>query len=256
VAAETLELMKGGYPFGAHARCRTLHELSVFASVIGENDQEVAERFLLHSAVEDASFVDSYQQHIAGKHGYEPFSPAELANVRSRRDAAVKRFGKGFGARYGWAAKQFPKPPTFGELEELAGLSHLRPFYDWATHLGVHASSRGARLNIVERGTHKVMLAGRTNAFMADPGHGALISLMQITTTLLIRGRPLEGDPTPLVIAVAIQKLTDEAGDAFLEAHKMLNAKERAFRKTKGLVNPKGRSNRLTAARGNASDKR
>src|SRR5262249_7708806 len=57
VASETLELMKGGYPYGAHARCRTLHELAVFAAVIGEHDQELAERFLLHTTVEDASFV-------------------------------------------------------------------------------------------------------------------------------------------------------------------------------------------------------
>ena len=143
VAAENLELMKGGYPFGAHARCRTLHELTVFAAVIGENDQEVAERFLLHTAVEDASFLDSYQKNIAGKYGYEPYSHDEVATVKARRDAVVKRFGKGFSARYGWAAKQFQRPPTFGDLEQLAGLNHLRPFYDWATHLGVHASSRG-----------------------------------------------------------------------------------------------------------------
>jgi hypothetical protein len=233
VASENLELMKGGYPFGAHARGRTLHELAVFASVIGEHNQELSERFLLHTAVEDASFVDSYQKNIAGKYGYEPYSHDEVANVKTRRDSAIKRFGRGFNARYGWAADLFPKPPTFGELEQLAGLNHLRPFYDWATHLGVHASSRGARLNIVKRGRDRVMLAGRTNAFMADPGHGALISLLQTTTTLLLRGRPLDGDLMPLIVARAIQKLTDEAGDAFLEAHKKLDAKERAFRKTK-----------------------
>jgi Family of unknown function (DUF5677) len=229
VAAEAFELLKGGYPHGAHSRCRTLHELAVFAGIVGDHDQEVTERFLSHSAVEDAAFVNSYQRKIAGKYGYEPYSPEEVLSTTARSEAAIKRFGKGFGARYGWAASLFPSPPSFGQLEELAGLDHLRPFYDWATHLGVHASSRGARLNIVERGQTKIKLAGRTNAFMADPGHGALISLMQVTASLLLRGRPIGADVTPLIIATTMQKLTDQAGDAFLAAHDKLEAKEQAF---------------------------
>src|SRR5207249_4560247 len=37
VAGEVFELLKGGWPHGAHARSRTLHELAVFAGVIAEH---------------------------------------------------------------------------------------------------------------------------------------------------------------------------------------------------------------------------
>lgn len=229
VGGEVFELLKGGWPHGAHARCRTLHELAVFAVVIGEHP-EVAERFLLHDAVENAASMDTYQTKLAGRHGYESLSQDEIDWNHARRDAAVKRFGDSFKGRYGWAADLFPKhQPSFGKLEELAGLDHLRPFSDWATHIGVHASSRGARLNVLRRGDEQMRLVGPTNAGLADPANGALISLMQVTTQLLIHGRPLGEDTTPLVVAKALMQLTDEAEEAFLGAHKRLAEKEARF---------------------------
>jgi Family of unknown function (DUF5677) len=231
VAGEVFELLKGGYPHGAHARWRTLHELAVFSAIIGEH-REVAERFLLHEAVEDSTTMDLYQAKLAGRSGYKAFSPEEVANNHARHDAVVSRFGKPFATRYGWAADLFPKQPTFGELEKLAGLDHLRPFYDWSTHIGVHASSRGARLNVLERGNETVLLAGPTNAGLADPGQGALISLVQVTTTLIVNGRPLGetgDDVRRLVAARALKELSDEAGEAFVVAHRRLAEKEVRF---------------------------
>jgi hypothetical protein len=229
VAGEVFELLKGGYAHGAHARCRTLHELAVFAGVIAEHP-EVAEKFILHDAVEDAKSVDIYQAKLAGRSGYEPITKEEVDQIHARRDAAVQRFGNAFKGRYGWAAELFPNDePSFGKLEELAGLDHLRPFYDWATHLGVHASSRGARLNVLERGEVSAPLAGPTNVGLADPGHGALISLMQVTMNLLTHGIPPRDDPAPLVVISALMKLTDKAGDAFTAADKRLEEKEARF---------------------------
>jgi uncharacterized protein DUF5677 len=246
VAGEVFELLKGGWPHGAHARCRTLHELAVFAIVIGDHP-EVAERFLLHDAVENAASMDIYQAKLAGRHGYESLSQAEIDWNHARRDEALKRFGDSFKGRYGWAAELFPKhQPSFGSLEEMAGIDHLRPFSDWATHIGVHASSRGARLNILRRGDQQMRLVGPTNAGLADPASGALISLIQVTTQLLIRGRPLGDDSIRvgensirlgddsmrLVVAKALMQLTDEAEDAFLAAHKRLEEKEARFQET------------------------
>src|SRR5438132_6544490 len=92
VAGEVFELLKGGWPHGAHARCRTLHELAVFAAVIG-NHPKVAERFLLHDAIEDARSLDLYQAKLAGRSGYKPFSDEEVERNHERRDAVLKRFG-------------------------------------------------------------------------------------------------------------------------------------------------------------------
>jgi hypothetical protein len=72
-------------------------------------------------------------------------------------------------------------------------------------------------------------LAGPTNVGLAEPGHGALISLGQVTTSLLVHGRPITGDPTPVVILKALLKLTDEAGKAFHDADKRLEDKEARF---------------------------
>jgi hypothetical protein len=228
VAGEVYELLRGGYPHGAHARCRTLQELAVFAGVIAKGGQEVAERFLLHDAVENSAALDTYQAHYI-KLGEEPFSQADIDAVHQRRDDVIQRFGKAFGTRYGWAATMFPKPPTFGDLQRLAELDHLRPYYERSTHLGVHASSRGARLNIYERGGQRMTLAGPTNYGLADPGQDALISLVQVTTTFLINGRSLGSDPTRLIACIALGKLTDDAGAAFLAAHHRLEAKEARF---------------------------
>jgi hypothetical protein len=234
VGAEVLHLLKGGYPHGALARCRTLHELAVFATVIEEHGQDVAERFLLHQGVEDAENAEVFQKY-AKQLGERPFSEARMVNIRGHRDALLRRYGKGFRGRYGWAAELFPsnKPPTFGDLEKLANLGHLRPYYDWSTHVGVHASSKGARLNLVpapgRRGS--VRLTGPTNAWLADPGQQALISLGQVTVKVLGQPGRQTGDPMPLIMATALLDLTNEAGFAFLRAHRRLEADEKANRR-------------------------
>jgi len=61
---------------------------------------------------------------------------------------------------------------------------------------------------------------------LADPGHSALISLVQVTTTLLVHRRPIGADTQPLVIIKALLKLSRDAGDAFLAADKRLAEKE------------------------------
>jgi len=227
VAGEVIELLKGGYARGAHARCRTLHELAVFAQIIGEHP-EVAERFLLHEAVEDARSMDTYQAKLAGRPGYEPYSKEDVDAGHARRDAALARFGDSFKDYYGWAVPLFPAKVhlTFEKLEDLAGLGHLRPWYDWATHLGVHASSRGVRLNLLTRGDVSAPLAGPTNIGLSDPGEEALISLLQVTTSLLVDARPITGDPRRAVVLKALLTLTNEAGEAFVAAEQRLAEKE------------------------------
>lgn len=157
-------------------------------------------RFLAHEAVEDSDNMDTYQAKLAGRSGYKPISQEDIDQNHARKAAALKLFGDSFKGRYGWAVD-----------------------------LGVHASSRGVRLNVLERGQVRAPLAGPTNIGLAEPGHGALISLVQVTRSLLVHSRPLTGDPTPLVILKAVLTLTDEAGNAFHAADKRLEEKETRF---------------------------
>ena len=72
-------------------------------------------------------------------------------------------------------------------------------------------------------------LVGPTNAKLSDPGESALISLVQVTTILLLHGRPLGDDSTPLVIAKALLRLSDEAAAAFVTGEERLTEKEVRF---------------------------
>lgn len=51
IASEVLVLLKSGFADGAHARWRSLHEVTVVASFIKTHGNEVAERYLLHNVI-------------------------------------------------------------------------------------------------------------------------------------------------------------------------------------------------------------
>jgi hypothetical protein len=226
-ASEILSLLRSGYPFGAHARWRTLHELAVVAGLIARSGREVAERYLLHQGIQEAKDADDYQKY-AERLGYEPFREDEMQAHRKLWAELIERFGRPFKNPYGWAVPLFEgnSDPKFRDLEKLAGLDHLRPHYGWASHR-VHAGAKGAALNIVSRGPESAYLTGPTNAGLADPGHGALISLLQVTTDLILFGRPsAEGSPHVTAMVTALAQLVDEAGDEFLRVHREIEAEE------------------------------
>lgn len=79
-----------------------------------------------------------------------------------------------------------------------------------------HGNAKGVLFNPDFSGDG--VLAGPSPEGLGDPGHCALISLNQLTTTLLT----LDSGPSmPLVIGTML-RLGDEAGDAFLAAARAL----------------------------------
>jgi hypothetical protein len=224
--SEILALLRTGHAAGAEARWRTLHELSVVAQVIARRDEGIAERYLEHEVIEQAKDAEEYES-FRERLGYEPWDPSNLAELRRRREQLVRRYGKPFQRNYGWAAPLFSgRTPEFGQLEELAGVDHLRPFRTLGTRR-VHAGSRGAAMGLLRRGPHRMLHAGPTNHGLADPGHGSLISLAQTTVALFTAGRADQEDVTWTVHSSAILELVERAGDAFLAAHKRLDDDER-----------------------------
>jgi Family of unknown function (DUF5677) len=242
VAAEVYTLLRSGFPAGAHARWRTLHEISVLAHVIAEGGRDIAERYFAHRVVQSAKDMREYNRHCRTL-GYEPFTDEEVEE-QHRQAAEIKtKYGeREFERPYAWASPLFGgRAPRFDELEERAGLSHLRPFYSWASH-DIHATSKGTGLNLLQRGGGHILLAGAVNMGLADPAHSAMISLAQITVNLLIMGRP---EPTPEFVAYAsaILQLQDEAGATFLEAHQRLEADDKAI----WAANPRWRCTKCEA---------
>jgi Family of unknown function (DUF5677) len=229
-ASEIYALLRSGHPFGAMTRWRSLHENAVVAEVLSVNGRGVAERFLLHQHLQNAKDARSYQEHCEAL-GYEPLPEEEFAEIQQTADDLKARYGKEYQRDYGWAAilTNNGKAPSFRDLERMAGLEYLRPFYGWASH-AVHPGSKGVQLNLLGHGEGRVRLAGPTNAFLADPGHGALQALLHVTTVLLIHGRQGSAQHLEHLIAIsALTRLVDEAGDAFLQAERDLEIAEAQF---------------------------
>jgi hypothetical protein len=217
VVDERLVLLTAGFADGAMARWRTPHEIAAIALFIGEHGGDLAERYVLHQNVESKRAMQDYvacQERL----GYEPLEESEIAAAERSCDAVIARFGRPFGTQYGWAAQQLKSSkPSFSDIERAVGIDHFRAHYRLASH-NVHANPKGVffKLGLLEEAD--LLLAGPSNAGLADPGHRAAISLVQASTPLGLL-HPTLDNSTVLRIMV---ELESEIGRAFGEAHQQL----------------------------------
>lgn len=139
-----------------------------------------------------------------------------MSELKRRRDELVAEFGTEFKYAYGWAAEALGKRArTFEAIEEAVDLGHLRPYYTMASH-AVHPNARGSFFDLGAKDEHASLLAGATHLGLADPGHSASISLMQVTICLLNHRIDIDG----VLALLALHELLPKVGDAFLSAHK------------------------------------
>ena len=218
VAFEIHRLLTGGYPLGALARTRTLHELAVTAFIIGEfgrrnEHSDLAQRYIDHDAIARSHYVREYQA-TAAHSNLPPIPAQEVEAIERRRTALVSTYGRDFKEANGWAATltQSGRAPKFQQLEDLAQLSHLRSEYQWMCW-EVHAGAIGLAVNLVERGQQLVTLPGPTNVGLGNPGIRALASLAQTTCAFFVDGNPnREVDSIDLLSMRALEKLIDRFG--------------------------------------------
>ena len=213
VASEVLTLLRAGFPSGAHARWRTIHELAVVAFFIGEHGQEIARRYLAHDAIQRHKSAELYNTYHE-KLGYEPFERSELAAIEKTYHDALDEFGPGFGKEWGWAIPALADgvSPTFRAIEEAAGLDHLRPYYRMASD-PAHANAHGSFSDL---GLHDQfgILVGPSPIGFADPAHGACISLFQVTVCVL----NYRIDMRNAMTLNALSKMLHQVGETFLNA--------------------------------------
>jgi len=212
IANEILTLLRAGYADGAHARWRTMHEITVIGYFVRRFGQDVAERYLLHDAVESYRATQQYQRHCT-RLGYEPLTNRELSQIRSTYQRLLNRFGRDYASSYGWAAQALRmSDPKFSDIEQAVDLEHWRPYYKLASH-NVHANPKGVffRLGLYPEG-QELLLVGPSDTGFADPGHGTAISLMQITTCLLT----IKPNIDRLSTCYVLGSLVEEIGDTFL----------------------------------------
>ena len=164
-------------------RWRSLHEIAVVAMFLHEHGEEFAERYVEHQHIEAWRAARNYVR-CQGRLGYEPLRPEELAKIEASAEIAIDRFGAAFKDQYGWASGTLKKKRgiTFADIEQAAGVGHLRAHYQLACH-NVHANPRGAfyRLGLSDE---RVLLAGVSDQGMSDPAHLTAISLTQCSVPL------------------------------------------------------------------------
>ncbi|MGB2806095.1 MAG: DUF5677 domain-containing protein [Sedimentisphaerales bacterium] len=218
VSSEVLTLLKGGYADGAHARWRCLHEIAVVLFFLASGEDETAERYLLHEAIESHKAALSYQEHCDCL-GYEPMTQDELTQMKQTKDVLIARFGKSFAGDYGWAEGALKKKyPTFRDIECSVEMSHMRPLYKMASH-NVHANPKGIFFKLCLHSKNSGVLPIGPSMFgLADPGHGTAISILQATTTLLT----IEPNMDCLVVYDILRRFANEAEEAFMKAHESL----------------------------------
>lgn len=216
-AGEVLTLMHSGYASGAHARWRTLHEIAVIEFFIKDHGDEVAERYLLHDRIESYKAMLQYQKYCNRLEGYKPFSEEEVNKAKKMRDDLCEKYGKSFGNPWGWASAALGKEsPRFSDIEEATDLDHYHPFYKMASH-PTHAGPKGIMFTLGLIPTEKeILLAGPSNAGMADPGHATAISLYLVNVALLLTRPSLQ----IFTVLKAMELLQNEIGTKFLEVHK------------------------------------
>ena len=223
IAEEILVLLKNGYGQGALARWRTLHEVTSVAMFIAKHGESVAERYLAHEVVETWRATREYER-CAPALGYEPLAEGELDEVSQQVEVLVERFAKRFKEPYGWAADALDRDVEarglsgFAAIEKVVELDHLRAHYRFASH-PTHGNPKGVLFNPDFSGDG--VLAGPSPEGLADPGHCALISLTQLTATLLV----LDSGPSMPVVIGAMLRLGEEAGAAFIAAAEALEGR-------------------------------
>lgn len=220
VAYEVLFLLESGFADGAHARWRTIHEISVVSLFIKKYGKEIAERYLLHEVIESYKAMSQYQEYCK-KLNQPPFSEDEIKSTKTAKDKLVQKYGKEFCEQYGWAYSILKKNPNFFDIEKESGLDHLRPYYKMASY-NVHANAKGIKFKLgLTEELEKVLLSGPSNYGLADPAHGTTLSLLQITSALLTHKTNMDS----LVVLKILFEYEKEIATVFDEVNNIMKNK-------------------------------
>lgn len=192
VSAEILNLLRGGFADGAHARWRTLHELAVIARFIANHDNEVAEKYLDHSAIVEYQRALQFRKHSEDL-SYAPMSEDDFALIQSNYEAVKEKYKSEFKNAdwfrndYWWASSVLNKQhPNFFMIEENVGSSFMQPFVKLA-HVNVHAGSAGVFLRLGSPPNDKDLLVAGSSIFgVGEPGQNTAYSIYSLTSTLLL----------------------------------------------------------------------
>jgi hypothetical protein len=194
IGYEVLTLLRKGYPDGAQARWRTLHELTVIFTILNDNPVEITNMFIDYDVIEKVKRAKDFEEQ-RHKINWAPLDEVSLKELHSKKEELIKKYGTEFTQSYGWTMNILPKGKrNFRELETLACLDYMRPFYSWANN-NIHSGIGGliSRMGQIEDGrTSYLSFAGPSFYGFADPAQFTTTSLLTISRSLLLLYDDLE----------------------------------------------------------------
>jgi hypothetical protein len=224
VTQEIICLLKGGFPDGALARWRSLHELNVTAMYIAEQGEVAAVPYLLsfHFAARRAAHQ---MNEYSDRANIQRFSDEDLKAFDLRCEKAEELIGRKIEKdKFGEWPAITRTHTTFAAIEKYVDMDHWRPRYKWAsTHTHAYHRPVDKLLGMVEA-KEDMHLIGPSNSGFVDPFQMSAISLAQITATYLFHGvnadrivhanvmMALSREMT--IIAIENERATREAFDA------------------------------------------
>ncbi|ARK30088.1 DUF5677 domain-containing protein [Halalkalibacter krulwichiae] len=229
VSKEIYTLLKAGFSDGAMSRWRTLHECNVFFRNLtsryeDENfTNEVISKFADYSIVENYQEINNYLK----KDDNFRVNQVEFDSITKDYQELLAKYGRHFSKPYSWAQSIFPHKSKiyFSDLEKNAGIDHLAIYYKLANY-HIHASPTGlynSLGNIEDERIKKYgYVFGPSNYGLSIPGQLTIISLMQISTSLLL----LNSNIDRMIRATIFQKFVDDASSEFDRIQKEIEKEE------------------------------
>lgn len=212
ICEEVIWLLRGGFPDGAFARWRTIHELMVVALFIRGEGEIAARRYLEHEAIYAHREFLRYRDN--GTLEWTSYHESELRTLTDRKSELEEEYGREFAGDYGWAAYKLHKNATLAGIEAHVDMQGWRYYYGLASN-GVHPSIRGYTASLTGRdlGGPIGMPAGPSNGGFEDPANSTLFAIGVITSALI-----LHVDSTAAARVNALLELRGLAFQAFRDA--------------------------------------
>src|SRR5699024_116474 len=214
LSKEIKTLLKSGYADGAMSRWRSLHECNVYFTLLTMkyDDKEYTKKnihkFYEYSIIEKHQELTNYYN----KEKYFNLNSTEIKAIEEDYKEILNKYGNDFKHPYSWARCIFPNKPRiyFSDLEKKAGIDHLAIYYKQANYQ-IHTSPTGLYNSLGNIQDDRVkeygFILGPSNYGLSIPGQLTMISLAQISTSLL----SLDTNIDKMIRTSIFQKYLDRA---------------------------------------------
>jgi len=185
IASEIKALVTNGFADDAHARWRTLHEISVIFLYLYNSDYETVEMYNDYETIESYKKAKDYND-CCEELGWESIETSEIENLNQEKNRLIEKYGKEFCESYGWTMRNMPKGRrNFREIEKNVDMSHLRAIYTWSNE-NVHAGVSGIKTKLsLRQNEQNCFLTGPNDCGFLDPIQFTTISLYEMSNVFL-----------------------------------------------------------------------